>query len=316
VQDADRVCCERIEGDFYPVSAGRHGEGDSVKMSLAFNVTEVRPTPVTRNGNADGMRAVPQFEPRTIVGNAVSPWERLATQIGGNGYCNAAAAPGDPLFYAPATLAQIGGDYGVIGYEGAPVADTMHRMVRAKGTPAFLRGTMSAFLMPQGMGRALGDDGDDLPDDFFSGLSASPSLPTDSSGLSAGFFSGASASPLAPSSSVYYTNPAAPVLTNDLTFAPPTITVPTISSAPGNASTPASVQTAQAQAITSLAQAGNTAIKAATTNTALTAQQAAALAAAQNPLAQVVPGLNMTVGNLLLMGGVLVAGAVLISKLK
>lgn len=277
-------------------------------MSLAFNITEVRPTPVTKNGNAEGMRAVPQFEPRTIVGNPVSPWERLSTEIGGHRYCNAAADPGDPLFYAPATLAQIGGDFGVIGYEGAPVADTHYRMVRAKGTPAFLRSTMQGFL------GAMGDDSDGLPDDFFSGLSETPTVPTDSSGLPAGFFSGASASPLAPSSSVYYTNPNAPVLANDLTFAQPTITVPTISATTSTAAT--NPQTAQAQAITASANAANTAIKTATGTQALTAQQAAALAAAQNPLNQVVPGIGMTVGNLLLMGGILIGGAVLISKLK
>jgi len=288
-------------------------------MSLAFN-TDVRPTPVQRNGNAEAMRAVPQFEPRTIVTNRVSPWERLATEIGGHGYAAACAAPGDPLFYQPQHIAEFGGDYGILAYDGAPVADTMHRMVRAPQSPALVRGTMQSFIDPhsglsvhKGL-RGLGDDGSDLPSDFFTGLTASPSLPTDSSGLPAGFFSGASASPLPPSSSIYYTDAAAPNLANDLTFAAPTITVPTLSPAPTTAN---SASTQQAAAITSLASVANTGIKAATqpSAAALTAAQQAALAA-QNPLNQVVPGLNMTVGTLLLMGGVLIGGALLISKLK
>lgn len=285
-------------------------------MSLAFNNREVRPTPTQRNGNAEAMRAVPQFEPRTIVGNRVSPWERLATEIGGHGYFTACAAPGDPLFYQPQHLAEIGGDYGILEYEGAPVSDTMHRMVSAVQSPAFLRGTMQSFIDPhaglsvhKGL-RGLGDD--DLPDDFFSGLSASPTLPTDSSGLPSGFFSGASASPIVPTG-VSYAPPVAPNLANDLVFAQPTITVPTF--APTSTANAAATQ--QAAAITSLASVANTGIKAATTPSAaaLTAQQQALLAA-QNPLNTIVPGLNMSVGTLLLMGGVLIAGAVLISKVK
>lgn len=280
---------------------------------LAFK-SDIRPTPTQRNGNAEAMRAVPQFEPRTIVRNAVSPWERIATDVGGQGYTNACADPSDPLFYQPQAIAIFGGDYGTLeaqgAYDGAATSDTHYRMVKTRGVPSLVRGTMQGFL------RGMGDS--DLPDDFFGGLSESPSLPTDSSGLPSGFFSGASASPLPPSFSVYYTDPAAPNLANDLVFAQPTVTVPVLSATTASAaSTPSSaVQTAQAQAITASAAAANTAIRTATSTQAMTAAQQQALLAAQNPLAQVVPGIGMTVGNLLLIGGVLIGGAVLISKLK
>jgi hypothetical protein len=281
-------------------------------VSFGFR-SDVRPTPVQRNGNAEAMRAVPQFEPRTVVANVVSPWERIATDIGGNVYASACAAPGDPLFYQPQAIAIFGGDYGELGpqgaFDGAATSDTHYRMVKTRGVPNLVKGTMQGFL------GALGDDSDGLPDDFFAGLSESPSVPTDSSGLPAGFFSGASASPLPPSGSVFYTDPAAPNFANDLTFAPPTVTVPVLSATTATANTSA-VQQAQAQAITASAAAANTALRTATGTTALSVAQQQALLAAQNPLAQVVPGLNMTVGNLLLMGGVLIGGAVLISKLK
>ena len=303
---------------------------------LAFNSRDVRPTPVQKNGNAEAMRAVPQYEPRTVVQNRPSYWERLSTEIGAPAYANARAchipSGASPEFFQPQRIAVFGGDYGVLEYAGAPVADTMHRQVVPSGSPALVRGTMHSFIDPhgglsvhKGM-RGLGDVSDeDFYDafsgvpapsgDFYSGAFSSPVIP-DTTGtglLSPGFFAGASAQPLAPTSSVYYSDPAAPTFANP-TFAAPSVSTPVLR-APTTSNAAA---TQQAAAITSLASVGNTAIRAATTpgTTAMTAQQAAALQAAQNPLNQVVPGLNMSVGSLLLMGGVLIGGAVLISKLK
>jgi hypothetical protein len=214
-----------------------------------------------------------------------------------------------------------------------PCGDTEYRMVLESAPPPLVRGTMQGFLsgpagtrlrgparFPAVLGLSglsgLGQDDDGgLPEDFFGGLSETPSLPTDSSGLPTGFFSGATASPVIPLSSplAQPVGPAiAPVLpTSDMSFAPtaPVVGVPsptTSVAAPGVAG-----------AITASATAINTALKStmAPSATALTAAQQAALAA-QNPFNTVIPGLNMSVGTVLLMAGVLVGGAVLVSKLK
>jgi hypothetical protein len=59
-------------------------------------------------------------------------------------------------------------------------------------------GTMGKFV--------LGDDS--LPEDFFSGLDVTPTLPTDSSGLPSDFFTGAAGTPILPTASLPTLGPA------------------------------------------------------------------------------------------------------------
>lgn len=260
---------------------------------LAFG-TDVRPTPTQKNGNADAMRDVPQYEPRTIVSNPVTRWEQLATEIGAPSMAIACVNDGTPLHYAPSAIAQISRTAGLQG-------DTAHRTVRTHGVPALVRGTMQGFL-----GRGLGDDSsftagtpmettsyadysnDLIPPSDFSGFSSEPLILLPGSAYP-------TAAELTPSYESY----------SQQLFLPPTTSTPARSS--GTAS-----------AITAAGSTANNLLRTSLTPgaTALTAQQRAAAVAAQNPLNQVVPGINMTVGTMLLIGGVIIGGALLVSKIR
>ena len=92
-------------------------------------------------------------------------------------------------------------------------AGTMHGYVPNRNSQALNsigRRTISGdpWILSSGtMGRfVLGDDS--LPSDFFSGLDAPPSLPTDSSGLPSDFFSGAAGTPIIPTANLPTLGPA------------------------------------------------------------------------------------------------------------
>jgi hypothetical protein len=245
-----------------------------------------RPTPGTQNPFAQAMREVPSYEPRCVVGNQPTPWELLATDVGAPAQALACACPGDPLFYSPGTMAQINPDGMLLR------SDTQQRTVHAKGAPAILTmGRMAGFL------RGLGQDEGDLPPDFFGGADSGPIVPD---------FSPTVITP--PDFGIGITPPSGNIFALPAYLPPPI--VPPATAAPGGIS----------QAITALTNVGSAITKAVQpptpTANAMTAAQINAAKVAANPLNQSLGFGGLTVGNLLLMAGVLIGGSLLISKTK
>jgi hypothetical protein len=253
----------------------------------------LRPTPGTVNRLAESMRQVPAYEPRTVVCNCMTKMQHHATDHLFSPGSDARASVGNPVFYNPGTQAL------TYGYPNMS-ADTTHRLVHAKGMPAILRGAaMTRFHAGLGQDDGTYEDvGSTLIEPTYSDVGAGLLNP-------AGLISTPGISDLSTYEDVGST----------LTPPPAAVTPTLVSEYQANpqsflSQTPSLLQSISS-GISKIFSPSPT-----PTATALTTQQAAALAAAQNPLNQPTGIPGMTVGELLLIAGVLVGGAVLVSKLR
>lgn len=268
-----------------------------------------RPTPGTTNAYAEAMRQVPSYEPRCVVANVPSRMQDIVTDVQFSPGADACACPGDPTFFSPGTLAQIDNS-DLIGRR-----DTKQRAVSAVGIPPILTmGRMHHFLGALGQNDFLDTTGD---------LQDTPFLPTDTIDITSFPITGDLQAPPTPLFPIIPSGPSeqsilettSTPITGELQ-APPTTTIPVL-----NITQPSPTVNPTSTAITGATNVATQITKALSSqptpgSTAMTAAQIAAANAAKNPLNQSVGIAGLTVGNLLLIAGVLVGGVVLISQTK